>query len=719
MAFILVQHMDPTHESMLVELLSNISAVPVTQASDGMVLAVNHLYVIPPGLYLSLNAGILNLSVPLARHGARLPFDFLLQSLAASAGSRAVCVILSGSGADGTLGLQAIKAAGGLVMVQAPDEAAYDGMPRSAIATGQVDFVLPVEDIAKKLSDGHLLLLPPGAEQSVARIVALLHERTPHDFTLYKTGTLQRRITRRMAISGVAPGDTERYLTILQGDQAECDVLAEDMLINVTGFFRDPKTFEMLAKKIIPGIVAETAGRPIRIWVAGCSTGEETFSLAMLFLERLSLAKSLTKLQMFASDVDEQAIKAARDGFYPLTIEASVSPERLTRFFTREEQGYRISADLRGNIVFAVQDVLSDPPFSKLDLISCRNLLIYLRPEAQAKIASIFHFALREGGLLLLGNAEAIGAGEDRFAVVAKSARLYRRVGGGRAGYVGLSSGAGEGARLRVLSGPTQAPSRPAELAELCRSMVLESYGPAAVLINRKFECLHFQGPIDRYLKVAPGRPAHDLIAMAREGVRARLRSVVQRAVRDNARIAMLGGRINGEAGASSFRIVVEPAPNEHEDLLLVCFVDEPKPEAAGSGSVSAADVPRVRDLERELEATKVELQSALRSLETSSAEQMAINEEALSANEEFQSTNEELLASKEELQSLNEELNALNGQLQETLERQRTSADDLQNVLYSTDVATIFLDTRFNIRFFTPATRALFNVIPGDVKRC
>ena len=370
-------------------------------------------------------------------------------------------------------------------------------------------------------------------------------------------------------------------------------------------------------------------------------------------------------------------------------------------------------------MVFTAHDVLADPPFARLDFVSCRNLLIYLRPEAQAKVASIFHFALREGGLLLLGNAEAIGAADDRFAVVSKSERLYRRVGGSRPGYVGLSTNADDGLRMRTRPGPELELSRKElSLAELCRTKVLETYGPAAVLINRKLECLHFQGPTDRYLKVAPGRPAHDLIAMAREGVRAQLRSAVQRASRDNARVVMPGGRMNDDAGASSFHIVVEPAPGEREDLLLVCFVEEPLPKLAGSADVTPADVPRVVELERELEATKIELQNAVRSLETSSEEQMAINEETLSVNEEYQSTNEELLASKEELQSLNEELNALNSQLQETLERQRTTADDLRNVLYSTDVATIFLDTQFNIRFFTPATKALFNVIPGDVGR-
>ena len=373
---------------------------------------------------------------------------------------------------------------------------------------------------------------------------------------------------------------------------------------------------------------------------------------------------------------------------------------------------------MRSSVVFTVQDVLADPPFARLDFVSCRNLLIYLRPEAQAKVLSIFHFALRESGLLLVGNAETVATADGQFSVVSKSERLYRRVGGSRPGDFGLPPGAGDGPWMRMPSGPPPAPSRQASLAELCRRMVLQTFGPAAVLINRKLECLYFQGPTDRYLKVASGRPAHDLIAMARDGVRTTLRSAVQRALRDNARVVMSGRRTNGEAAAWSFNVVVEPARDEREELLLVCFVEQPEPEVAPNSRMKSDDVPRVVELERELEATKIELQNAVRNLETSSEEQMAINEEALSVNEEYQSTNEELLASKEELQSLNEELNALNSQLQETLERQRTTADDLQNVLYSTDVATIFLDTRFNIRFFTPATKALFNVIPGDVGR-
>ena len=350
--------------------------------------------------------------------------------------------------------------------------------------------------------------------------------------------------------------------------------------------------------------------------------------------------------------------------------------------------------------------------------ISCRagNLLIYLLPEAQAKVIAIIHFALREGGLLLVGDAETVGVADGRFAVISKPHRIYRRVGGARPGDFGLSSNAGDGSRLRARPGTVSAPSRQIELAELCRRMVLEAYGPAAVLINRKLECLYYHGPVDRYLKVVSGRPVNDVIAMAREGVRAKLRSVVQRALHEDARVVIpVAGRKARPAprhsASSSCR------RRRAEDLSPVRFVEEPEPRVAG-GSIAPADVPRVVEREQELEATESELQNTIRSLELSSEEQMAVNEEALSVNEEYQATNEELLASKEELQSLNEELTALNSQLQETLERQRTTADDLQNVLYSTKVATIFLDARFKIRFFTPATRALFNVIPSDVGR-
>jgi two-component system CheB/CheR fusion protein len=718
MAFVLVQHLDPTHHSMLADLLATATKMRVQEAIDGVAVLANHVYVIPPGKYLSLVQGVLRLSAPPALRGARLPFDFLLQGLATSAGQRAVCIILSGSGADGAVGAQAVKSAGGLVIAQDPDEAAYDGMPRSAIATGAVEFVLPIEKIAKKLADHQKRLESPAPQSGLSRIVALLRAQTPHDFTLYKPGTLDRRIARRMGIAGIAADDHDRYSTMLGTDTKERDLLAADLLINVTSFFRDPKIFEYLAVTIIPELVRNASlDKPIRIWVAGCSTGEETYSLAMLFQEQISAVGNSVKLQVFASDVDAQTVAMAREGFYPLTIATHLSAARLKKFFTKEENGYRISSDLRSCVVFAVQDVLSDPPFSKLDLISCRNLLIYLRPEAQVKIISIFDFALHKDAYLLLGSAETVAGNDGRFSLVSKPARLYRKIKQSRPGEIQFSVPEVGLARNMVRPIPPQLSTRLADKAEICRRLVLECYAPAAVLIDRQLECLYSIGPTALYLRVAPGYPTNNLLALMGPALRARAKAAINKSIADNARVIVSGGRILRDGVGTTFNIDVRPVPNSDEGEFLICFIDQLK-QNQKSNPTSKPSVPHDSELERELEETRAELQHAVRSLELSSEERNTINEEALSVNEEYQSTNEELLTSKEELQSLNEELTALNIQLQETLDRSRTTSSDLQNVLYSTDVATLFLDIKLNIRFFTPATRSLFAIIPADIGR-
>jgi two-component system, chemotaxis family, CheB/CheR fusion protein len=727
MAFILVQHLDPTHESMMVDLLAGHTSMTVLQATDGMPIKRNHLYVIPPGTYLSVGHGALHLSQPHARHGARLPFDFLLNSLALDCGSRAIAVILSGTGADGSVGLKAVGENGGLVIAQDPDEAGHDGMPRNAISTGLVDQVLPVGKMRGALGNYRPQLVVKGpktgldsqddAHDRLPEIINLLLTKTAHNFTLYKQGTLRRRIERRMGLATIEVHDMNRYLKLLHSDPREFDLLAKDFLINVTSFFRDPKVFDFLAEKIIPDLInCQAPDHILRIWIAGCSTGEETYSLVMLFREAITSAKRNVKLQVFASDVDPDAVAVARDGLYPQSIEADVSPVRLARFFIKEERGYRILPDLRAAIVFTVQDVLADPPFSRLDLVSCRNLLIYLGPEAQAKTISAFHFALRDGGVLLLGNSETVGNFDRQFEVISKSERLFRHVGHARPGDFSFSIGGG--ARPPSMTSQGLKPSRQTALADLCKRLVIESFAPAAVLINRKYECLYSLGPTDRYLRVAPGHPTQDLLAMARANIRTKLRSAVQRADQDKARIVVPGGEIAHNGSAQPFNIAVQPVLFDGNDLFLICFIDAPKQHKRSDGLASSEDTSRVAELQQELEATRTELQAAIRNLEISSEEQKAINEDALSDNEEFQSTNEELRTSKEELQSLNEELTALNSQLQETLERQRTTSNDLQNVLYSTDVATLFLDTQLKIRFFTPATKSLFNVIPSDVGR-
>lgn len=716
MAFILVQHLDPTHESLMAELLAKHTKMPVVEAASGMRVLPDHLYIIQPGTYLSVAKGRLLSSKPLARHGARLPFDFLLNALAESHGPRAIGIILSGTGADGVIGLKAIKEKGGLVIAQDPEEADYGGMPRSAIAAGVVDIVLPVLEIGPALIHrSQLAARAQPAIDRVADIIELLRTETKHDFRLYKSGTLKRRIERRMGLLSLRPDDFDQYLAMLRKHPSERKLLADDLLINVTNFFRDPEIFELLQAKTIPELMRDQpADQPLRVWIAGCSTGEEAYSLAILFREAIVASKSNAKIQFFASDVDADAVATARDGLYPDTIEADVSPERLAQFFSKEDHGYRVSPDLRASVVFTVQDLLTDPPFSRLDMVSCRNLLIYLGAEAQAKVIALFHFALREDGILWLGNAESIGTGDSHFTILSKAERLYRRAGRARVAEIDLVIGTADSGRIGEPAVQAHSHQRRSVLAKLCQSLVLEHHAPAAVLINRSLECLYSLGPTDKYLRVPKGHPTHDLLAMAPQALRSRIRALIKQVSIDAPQQRQAGGT----AGPVPFDISARSVQSEGEELLLICFIDAPRLTERNSLKSTRRDDSRIAELEAELEATRVDLQGVIHSLEVSAEEQRAVNEEALSVNEEFQSTNEELLTSKEELQSLNEELTALNSQLQETLERQRVTSNDLQNVLFSTDVATLFLDSRLNIRFFTPATRSLFNVIPGDVGR-
>ena len=728
MAFILVQHLDPTHESFMAELLSKHTLLIVREAADGMLVERDHLYIIPPASFLTLRDGALRLKPTLAAQGARLPFDVFLHSMAQECGEHAICVVLSGTGTDGSKGLIAVRDHGGFVIAQDPSEAEYDGMPRSAIETSAVDAVLSVA----QMPDAILHRVPHAGQKAseklavkgtdrLPEIVELLRTRTPHDFTLYKPGTLNRRVERRMAMAAIDANDGDRYITILKRDSAEIDQLAKDLLIHVTGFFRDPAVFEVLANTVVPGLIASCpTDNTLRIWVAGCSTGEEAYSLGIVFAERIAAAKSNVKLQIFASDADSDAVACAREGLYSAAVVADLSPARLTEFFVKEDQRYRVRPELRGAVVFTVQDLLADPPFSRIDLVSCRNVMIYLSLEAQRKIISLFHFALNEDGVLLLGTSESVGDAAGRFRVISKPARLYRHVGHSRPGEVDFAKTASKATHAPTSAVRVVAPSRQAALAAFCQRHALDNHAPATVLINRKHDCLYSLGPTERYLRMAPGHATLDVLAMVHENVRTRLRSAILRAVQDNATVIVSGGRTIHGGKSVPFNIEVHPAENDGEELLLIYFVDKPEqavaPAATSTNNQRLAE--RVMELERELKTTKVELDGTVRSLEISADEQKSINQSALSANEEFQSTNEELLTSKEELQSLNEELTALNSQLQETLEHQRTTSNDLQNVLYSTDVATLFLDRELKIRFFTPATKALFHVINTDIGR-
>ena len=674
-AFILVQHLDPSSESMMAALLAPHTALAVREASEGAPVMPGHLYVIPPGAYLSVSEGLLHLTAPTARHGARMPFDFLLHSLAQQYGRRAGCVVLTGTGMDGTDGLRSIKAHGGIVAVQEPAEAGYDGMPRSAIRTGMADFVLPLAAIPGALSAYRIAAADPVDSEAgaggpseldaggVSGVLELLRVETGHDFAPYKSGTLTRRVSRRMALANLGRYDIAGYDAMLRADRVELDALAGDLLIHVTSFFRDRAVFDVLERTTIPDLVrAHPAGQALRVWVAGCSTGEEAYSLAIVFLEQIEAAGRPLKLQVFASDVDSDAIMAARDGAYPAVIEEVVSTARLARFFVREDAGWRAAPDLRAAIVFTVQDLLADPPFSRLDMVSCRNLLIYLRQDAQARVIEAFHFALRDGGILLLGSAESPSGAEGRFETVAKGERIYRRIGHAAAskpGQVTLRSSTalvrpGEERRVRPAA-RSAAPIRPAALAELGRRLVMEAYAPASVLIDAANAVLFSLGPIDRYLRLPPGHATHDLLAMARPGLRGKLRTALQAARDGNARVLECGSAV-GDDGSHPFNLAVHPIAEAGEQMALVCFVDADRPERGDRVPLPPGQASRVAELERELDATRAELQGALRDLELSGEEQRATNEEALSVNEEYQSTNEEIVASKEELQSLTQQ---------------------------------------------------------------
>jgi two-component system, chemotaxis family, CheB/CheR fusion protein len=726
MSFILVQHLDPIHTSMLVELLSPYTGMTILEARDEVRPQPDRIHIIPPGRFLSVADGVLRLSYPRDGQGVRMPFDYLLHSLAAAFGERAVSIVLSGTGNDGSAGARAIKVAGGLVIAQDPEEAEFEGMPRAAITTGSVDLVLPVAKMPEALAryGGHRYVrrtesgtaTPLG--DALQKIVNLLREETSYDFTLYKAGTLERRIERRMALAGIE--DTDQYHELMTHDRAELKNLADDLFINVTRFFRDPMAFDRMADKIVPELVrAQPSDQPLRVWVAACSSGEEAYSIAMLFLEEIAAAQRNLKLQIFASDIDRDAVVFARDGFYPPSIEADVSPARLSRFFTKEDNGFRVARELRAAIVFSIHDVVGDAPFSRLDLISCRNLLIYLRPEVQQRVLSQFHFALHDRGILLLSPAETVGTSSNRFEPISQSQRIYRHIGRGRPGEAGAPPGRREATRSPWLRSARPPVQPRVSVSDLAQRLLLDSYAPASVLTNRKHKGLFYFGPTDLYLKMPPGVADQDILASAREGLRPAIRMAFDRAGHAGEPEATIAGHVMRDGRPVAVIVSARIVKNDEEELILVSFREPAEHELSSRAMPDAtADAPKLERTEQELDATRKELEEAIHYREIAEQEIRAINEEAMSVSEEFQTTNEELETSREELQSLNEELTALNSQLQETLSEHQAIANDLENTLNSADVATLFLDENLRIRFFTPAARALFSVISSDVGR-
>ena len=731
LAVVVIQHLDPTSKSMLPQLLARRSTLNVSLAKDGIALQPNQVYVIPPAVFLSMASGRLRFSPAQTSKGARMPIDVFLHSLAVDRGRHGIGIIMSGTGTDGADGLKALKEAGGLVLVQDPNEAQQDGMPRYAMRTARPDYVLPVRDmptvLTRYVTHNYIKARHPtpamqetstGTPSELVPLVEILKSSAALDFSAYKTGTLQRRIERRMALNGVARW--AEYLALLRNSPAEADALAKDLLINVTGFFRDPEAFAALAELMPELLSHHPPDQPLRIWVAGCSTGQEAYSLAILVLEQIATAHVRLELQIFATDVDEDALQIARAGVYPESIQADVTPDRLRQFFIRENGHFRVAQELRKVVIFSRHDVLHDPPFSRLDLVSCRNVLIYLVPEAQRQLLTLLHFALRTAGVLFLGAAESLGPVQALFEPLNEKFRLYRRSGDGRLARMGFSLS--ERARMSAVLdrlAPSSVRSQPS-LGALVERTMLETYAPAAVVTNRQFAPLYFFGETDRYLRIVAGEPSQDLLSMAREGLRPKLRDTIVRALRGKRRIAAHGVWLKRESRTTAVTIEAQRLSNGQDDLVLVSFIDEPQVlrNDLRSRAGRQGDNTELAQLRQQLTDTRRELNRTILNLREANQELKVKNEEAMSLNEEFLSTNEELESSKEELQSLNEELTTVNTQLRQTLEQQQQTSTDLSNLLNSSSVATIFLDAQLRIKIFNPRMQELFSLIASDIGR-
>jgi two-component system CheB/CheR fusion protein len=740
MAFVIVQHLSSEHESILPALLGARTAMPVLEAREGLVLAPDHVYVCPPGIRLTYHQGALHLDRRPHVPGELHLIDDLLGSLAESVPGRAIGIILSGTGTDGTRGLLAIRSAGGTTFSQEPASCRFDAMPRSAIEAGGVDQVLPPEGIAAALArlapGSRSTAAPPvppsspgGAEQDLARVFHLLRATTGVDFTHYKPNTLQRRLGQRMSLSR-----SERladYVHYLEEHPAEVEALGQELLIHVTSFFRDPEAFNTLQRRVFPELFRDRpSGQPFRLWIPGCATGEEAYSLLICLLEYLGENASTTSIQAFGTDLSEQALAQARTGLYPESITADVSPERLRRFFVRANGGYQIHKALRDLCIFARQNVTSDPPFSRMDLISCRNVLIYLDPTLQKKVLPIFHYALNPGGHLLLGTSETVGASADLFSLVDRRHKVYRKkVTAYRPSlaftYREPVVERHEDPRQRLAGGRLEEdPQREAD------RLVLAQYGPPGVIINDEMEILHFRGHTGPYLEPQPGAASLNLLKMAREGLALELRAAIRQVRQGNSRVRKELVRISGREGERRIHLEVNllrAASGPRERYYLVLFEEAMAPPvspAPPKGKAKASQGPRAttrREVERlraELSTARQHLQTLLQEQEATSEELRAATEETQSSNEELQSTNEELETAKEELQSTNEELTTLNEELQNrNLELSQLNSD-LNNLLGSTQITTVMLGNDLRIRRFTPMAESVLGLTASDVGR-
>ncbi|HKG05270.1 MAG TPA: CheR family methyltransferase [Pedobacter sp.] len=730
-AFVIVMHLDPTHNIDISGLLQHSTGMPIIEALDGTSVEPNKIFVIPPDKDMGIHNGNLLLFNASRSRGAHMSIDYFLQSLAEDQWNHAVAVIFSGMGADGETGVRMIKEKLGMAMVQSPDTAEYPSMPSAAIKSGLVDYILSPEEMPVKLIQylNHPALKDPVAEELInernnqthlQKILMLLRSQTGHDFTLYKKNTITRRVERRIAFHQLP--DYLHYVNYIRENPHEIDILFKELLIGVTKFFRDIFAFDLLRDQLYANLVKKGPEDPIRIWVAGCSTGEEAYTIAILIMEYLGglKTKRKPKVQIFATDLDANAIEQARMGFYFSNIISEISPERIERFFVKKNNGYVVKKEVRELIVFAQHNLIKDAPFTKLDLLTCRNVMIYLTADLQKKLIPVFHYSINESGLLLLGPAESVGIFNDAFNVIDNKWKLYERKGGVSAVSKVIDF------PFNIASHTTKSvkemPHKPAVksmLAEHFHKILIDDYAPSALLINEKGEIIYINGKMDNYLQLHSGDAALNIHKMAREELKYILGNAIHQTVLNRTRSEFPGVKllVNGKTHLVDLRVDYLDDV-QLQGLLIIVFSDKGPLKKRRSVSRLRPVEGDVEELEKELNYTKQQLNTTIEQMETSLEELKSTNEELQSTNEELQSTNEEALTTKEEMQSLNEELMTINLQYQNKAEELTRLNNDMKNLLDNTEIGTIFLDNQLNILRFTPQVTKLFSVIPSDIGR-
>ena len=725
-AYVIIQHLDPTHKGMLPELLQRATSLAVSEITHQMPVRPNHIYVIPSNADLGLSKGRFLLRPPHQARGHRLPIDMFFEELAAQLRELAVGVIFSGMGSDGTRGMQAIKQAGGLTLAQHPDTAKFDMMPQSAISADAVDLVdfpdkMP-EKIVSYLFRSSFLALPgkaPSGRNALQEIVALLSEHTGNSFSDYKINTVLRRIERRMSLYQMT--SMEEYIPYLRNNPAEIDLLFKELLIGVTNFFRDAKVWEYLKMVVLPQMLAaHPDGRAFKAWIPACSTGEEAYSLAMVFHEVVASSNPPSKysLQIFATDLSADAIDRARQGRFPQTISSDVSAERLQRFFLLEKNDFHIKKEIRNMIIFAQQNIISDPPFTKLDILCCRNLLIYLNAKLQQRLIPLFHYALNRDGVLLLGSADTPGHFSDLFSPLTTTTRLYRRLDNMTRQRLPTYFPT----KVSATSPPTPSDTREVSMTGKIQShveqLLLQKYSPAAALLNQDGDILYINGRTGAFLEPAAGKANWNIHAMAREGLRYELPGLIKQALQSEDVVRLKGLVVKDHAGQSLGVDLTAEALMQPESLRGMLFLTFSSVPLAVEVRRGRSPNPKVLELEQQLAQARNEIQAVRDEMQTSREELKSANEELQSTNEELQSTNEELTTSKEEMQSLNEELYTVNAELQSKVDDLSLVNSDMKNLLNSTDIATIFLDSALRIRRFTAPATQIYKLIQTDLRR-